>query len=124
VTNLSLRFLLLTGVLALALAALTHSDDADARTQRATLLAQIDDLRAETWRLQRLMGKPRTETNYAERRTKSDTYRRWVRNLWRKRALTAARRTARSGSASTATSPIPGRAGARAPATASTAVCR
>jgi Transglycosylase-like domain len=95
VTNLSLRFLLLAGVLALALAALTHSDEADARTQRATLLAQIDDLRAETWRLQRLMGKPRTETNYAERTAKSDAYRRWVRDLWRKRALAAARRAAR-----------------------------
>jgi Transglycosylase-like domain len=91
-TNLSLRFLLLAGVLALVLAALTHSDEADARTQRATLLAQIDDLRAETWRLQRLMGKPRTATNYAERTAKSDAYRRWVRDLWQKRALAAARR--------------------------------
>jgi hypothetical protein len=95
VTNLSLRFLLLAGVLMLAVAALTDTDDADARTQRATLLAQIGDLRAETWRLQRLMGKPRTPTNYAERTTKSDAYRRWLRDLWRKRALAAARRAAR-----------------------------
>jgi hypothetical protein len=94
-TKLSLRFLVLAGVVALALAALTYTDRADARPQRATLLAQIDDLRAETWRLQRLMGKPRTRTSYVERTTKGDAYLRWVRDLWRKRALVAAERAAK-----------------------------
>ncbi len=89
-----MRFLLLAGVLTLAIAALTTADSADARTQRAALLAQIDDLRTDTWRLQRLMGKPRTPTTYAERTTRSDAYRRWLRNLWRKRVLAAERRAA------------------------------
>ena len=92
--NLSMRLLLLAGVLALA--ALTHTrDDADAATNRTALLAQIDDFRAETWRLQRLMGKPRTPTSYSERTIRSERYRAWVRDLWRKRALAATRRAAR-----------------------------
>lgn len=90
--NLSVRALVLLGVLALALAALTHSGSADAATSRATMLAQIDDLRTETWHWQRLMLKPRTPTNYTERRTTSRAYRTWVRNLWRGRAERAQRR--------------------------------
>jgi len=89
VPNLSLRFLLLAGALALVLAALTHSGTAGAATKRATVLAQVDALRVETWRLQRLMGKPRTPTSYTERTTRSDDYRVWVRNLWQKRLQVA-----------------------------------
>jgi hypothetical protein len=92
--NLSLRFLLLAGVLVLALAALTHSGTAGASTQRAEVLAQVDTFRAETWRLQRLMGKPRTSTAYSERTAKSSAYRLWVRDLWRKRLAVARTRAA------------------------------
>jgi hypothetical protein len=92
VANPSVRLLVLVGVLVLALAALTHTDSADAATQRATMLAQIDDLRAETWHWQRLMMKPRTPTNYSERTTRSHAYRTWIRNVWRLRAEQAERR--------------------------------
>ncbi len=90
--NLSVRLLVLVGALVLALAALTHS--ADAATQRATMLAQIDDLRTETWHWQRLMMKPRTPTSYSERTTSSPRYRSWILGLWRTRADRAERRAA------------------------------
>jgi hypothetical protein len=35
------------------------------------------------------MGKRRTPTNYAERRTSDGAYRVWVRNLWKRRAAAA-----------------------------------
>ena len=92
--NLSMRFLLLAGVVALALAALASSGTADASTQRTTVLAQVNDFRAETWRLQRLMGKPRTATSFSERTTRSDAYRLWVRDLWRKRLVRTKRQAA------------------------------
>jgi hypothetical protein len=92
-TNLSMRFLLLAGVLALA--ALTNAGTAGASTQRTTVLAQVDTFRAATWRLQRLMGKPRTPTSYSERTTTSAAYRVWVRELWRTR-LTVAQTRAES----------------------------
>ena len=89
-----MRFLLLAGVLALAIAALTHSGTADASTQRTAVLDQVDDLRSATWRLQRLMGKPRTPTSYSERTTESDAYLVWVRDLWQKRLAVARERAA------------------------------
>jgi hypothetical protein len=95
VANLSVRLLVLVGVLVLALAALTHSDPADAATKRATMLAQIDDLRQETWHWQRLTMSPRTPTDFSERRTRSNAYRTWVRDLWRARAERAEKRAER-----------------------------
>jgi hypothetical protein len=65
-----------------------------AKAERLALNAQIDGLRRVTWRWQQLMGKRRTPTNYAERRSVDPDYRRWVRNLWQRRARTAARRAA------------------------------
>jgi len=94
VANLSLRFLLLAGVVAMALAALIQSGSADASTKRATIVAQVDDFRSETWKLQRLMGKPRTPTSYTERTTRSDAYRAWVRDLWRNRLVTVRKKAA------------------------------
>ena len=55
----------------------------------------IDDYRRETWHWQRLMGKPRTPTNYSERKVASFRYRVWVLRLWRGRALHARRQAAR-----------------------------
>lgn len=89
--HLSVRLLVLVGVVVLAIAALANPGSADASTQRATVLAQIDDLRAETWRWQQLMMKPRTPTSYSERSTRSRAYRAWVRGLWRERAERAER---------------------------------
>jgi hypothetical protein len=63
-----------------------------AKAERLALNAQIDDLRRATWHWQGLMGKPRTPTDFAERRTVDQSYRRWVRNLWQRRARTAAHR--------------------------------
>jgi hypothetical protein len=50
------------------------------------LLARIDRRRAETWRWQRLMGKPRSPSSLSDRRSRSPEYRRWVLSLWQKRA--------------------------------------
>ena len=84
--NLSVRLLVLVGVLVLAVAALTRPDPADARTKRAVVIEQIDELRAETWRWQQLTMTPRTPAAYTERESRSHAYRTWVRALWRKRA--------------------------------------
>ena len=55
------------------------------------LLAQIRRHRTETWRWQRLMGKPLTRTTRSAASSRNPQYRRWVRNLWRKRAAHARR---------------------------------
>ena len=55
------------------------------------LLSQIAVHRDETWRWQRLMFHPRTPYNGSVRRNRSLAYRRWVRNLWRRRAVVAKR---------------------------------
>jgi hypothetical protein len=57
------------------------------------MLTSIRHYRAETWRWQRLMGKRLTPTAYsAEREKHASAYRRWVLQLWRKRAAVAHRR--------------------------------
>lgn len=89
--NPSLRLLVLLGVLVLAVAALTRPGPAAASSTRTAMLEQIDDLRNETWRWQRLMMKPRTPTNYSERESTSASYRAWVRRLWQRRAEAAER---------------------------------
>jgi hypothetical protein len=93
--NLSFRLLMLVGVLVLVLAAFARPQLADARSSRVSLVGQIADYRGETWRWQRLMGKPRTATTYSERTIASSAYRAWLRDLWRKRALVAEQRAAR-----------------------------
>jgi hypothetical protein len=93
--TLFVRLLVLAGALALAVATFTPARSADAASTRTVLLSEIDDLRRATWRWQQLMGKPRTPTNFAERRTPDEAYRRWVRNLWHRRALAAERRATR-----------------------------
>jgi Transglycosylase-like domain len=93
VTNVSARLLVLVGAVMAAIALLQPSR-ATATSSRTTVVAQIDEARAQTWRWQRLMGKPRTPTRYSERRGTSWAYRVWLRNLWEKRAHAAARRAA------------------------------
>lgn len=66
-----------------------------ARRLAAKQVRLIDRYRSETWRWQRLMGRPRTPTSYSARRSPNPDYRRWVLNLWRKRALTARRQAHR-----------------------------
>ena len=86
-----LRVLALAFTLTLFLAALGSPRSADAALTRAQAIDQTDDFRRQTWQLQRLMGKQRTPTDYAERRTADAEYRLWVRNLWRTRATVALR---------------------------------
>lgn len=59
------------------------------------LLEQIRGYRAETWRWQRVMGKPLTPTAYLERVVASPAYRAWLRDLWKGRAGRARRRAHR-----------------------------
>jgi Transglycosylase-like domain len=94
VATLSVRPLVLLGVLVLAAVALLHPGSADARGKRVVVLEQIDDLRTETWRWQRLTMTPLTPTSYSERESRSQRYRTWVRKLWQRRAAAAERRAA------------------------------
>jgi hypothetical protein len=50
------------------------------------LIAQIKRHRAETWRWQRLMGKPLTLSSDSFARSRQPQYRRWVLQLWKNRA--------------------------------------
>ncbi len=58
------------------------------------LLDQIDGYRKETWRWQALMGARRTPSQRTER-AGGLAYRKWVRSLWRGRALHARGQAAR-----------------------------
>jgi hypothetical protein len=50
------------------------------------LIAQIRRHRDETWRWQRLMGKPLTRSSNSFVRSRQPEYRRWALQLWKKRA--------------------------------------
>jgi hypothetical protein len=89
-----IRLLLLACVFPLGAIALEAPGDSAAgerSTQRAAmptdyLLGDIARYRRETWHWQRVMGLKRTRAR-AVRRHRSPHYRRWVRNLWRQRAV-------------------------------------
>ena len=89
-----IRLLLLACVLALSLAALEaprESAAGERRVQSAAmpmdyLLEDIAEYRRETWRWQRLMGLRKSPATKVRHR-RSPQYRRWVRNLWRTRAV-------------------------------------
>jgi hypothetical protein len=97
-----IRLALLACVLALTAAALEAPRDSVAGERRIQasskpldyLLGDIARYRRETWRWQRLMGVRKTRAQ-AVRRYRSPHYRRWVRNLWRKRAVTHRRQAHR-----------------------------
>jgi hypothetical protein len=91
VQNPFVRVLVLACALTLSIAALSAAPSADAAPTRAQTLAEIQDFRRQTWRLQNLMGRTRTPTFFAERRTPDASYRLWIRNLWRTRATVALR---------------------------------
>lgn len=59
------------------------------------LLGAIGHHQRETWRWQRLMGKPRTPTSGSARRSTNVAYRLWVLRLWKRRALRVRREVAR-----------------------------
>ena len=91
-TNLFVRLCVLVGAFAVCQATFVPILGADAASTRVAMIEEIDDLRQATWHWQRLMGKPRTPTDFAERRTRDDEYRHWVRNLWQRREQAAQRR--------------------------------
>jgi len=93
VRNLFVRLLVVAGALSIALGAATATAP-QAATSKAAWLAQLDAIdayRTQTWRWQKLMSKRRTPTLYSERRSRDRDYLTWVRGLWRKRAVRAAR---------------------------------
>jgi hypothetical protein len=51
------------------------------------ILGQIARYQRITWRWERVMSKPVTRSSGTARRVESASYRRWVRDLWRRRAL-------------------------------------
>ena len=87
--SLSVRLFVLLGVLSLGLGAFAEPNAATASSMRVAQLEEIDEFRIETWRWQSLMRKPRTPTNYRERRVDDPEYLEWVRDLWRARARSA-----------------------------------
>jgi hypothetical protein len=91
VQNSFVRVLVLASTLTCLVAALATAPGAQAATTRAQTIAETDDFRRQTWRLQKLMSKKRTPTLYEERRTPDAAYRNWVRNLWKRRAAAALR---------------------------------
>jgi hypothetical protein len=102
----SMRLLPALVLLCLALAALSGPRGASAEDQKAqapqkahfsypgdrVVMKQIRRYRARTWRWQRLMGMRRTRASHLVETVPSPTFKLWVRNLWRKRALQARRK--------------------------------
>jgi hypothetical protein len=92
--HLSVRALVPAVALLLGLSLLTITQPADATASSLRvdgLEQQIHALRAQTWRWQRLMRKPRTPSSFSERHAESPTYLTWVRNHWQRHARVAAR---------------------------------
>ena len=57
----------------------------------SSLVRQIEHYRAVTWRWQRIMSRPFTRGSSSYRTDPGVRYRRWIRNLWRVRAVRAGR---------------------------------
>ena len=88
------RTILLASVLALALAA--PAANASVRGPGGkSLLHQIRDHRAKTWRWQRVMGKPLAQTGYRERSATSAEQLIRLRNFWKGQAQRARQRAHR-----------------------------
>jgi hypothetical protein len=79
-----------------ALTLTTHQASAGGKAIRVVpddgLARQIRQYRRQTWRWQNVMGVRRTRANRAAVRHPSRTYKRWVRDLWKRRAIRAHRR--------------------------------
>ena len=90
-TALALVFAL--GALLLAATGTARSRSTTYQVPDTSLVRQIEHYRAVTWRWQRVMSRPATRGSTSYRTDPSRRYRRWIRDLWRGRALRA-RRTA------------------------------
>lgn len=89
-----MRLLVVAGALLVCVAAFARPHTASASSTRVAKIEQIKGFRAETWRWQSLMRRPRTPTAFTERRAKDEAYVDWVRDLWQRRARQAKRRAA------------------------------
>ena len=94
-----LRLLPALIITCLGFAALTvaHQASAGGKTTRVLpsdggLARQIVHYRKQTWRWQKVMGTRRTPATHAALHTPSTKYKRWVRNLWKRRAIRARRK--------------------------------
>ncbi|HEU5064614.1 MAG TPA: hypothetical protein VFT86_01835 [Gaiellaceae bacterium] len=94
-----LRLLPALILMCLAVAALTSTHQASAGGKGikvlpgdSGLVRQIRHYRQQTWRWQNVMGVSRTRANRSTLRHPSRTYKRWVRDLWKRRAIRAHRR--------------------------------
>ena len=90
--QLFVRLLVAAGAAAAVVGALAPPHTASASSTLVAKIEQIQELRAETWRWQALIGAPRTPAAFTERRARSEDYVEWVRDLWQRRAERAERR--------------------------------
>jgi hypothetical protein len=86
-------------VVVCSLGGLLLAPGGDARSRSAktqvpvdSLVRQIDHFRGVTWRWQRVMSRPLTRSAASYRKDPSRRYKRWVRDLWRNRAVRTRRR--------------------------------
>ena len=79
------------GALLLASTGTARSGSAKYQVPDSSLVRQIDQYRAITWRWQRVMSHPLVRGSLAYRTDPSHRYKRWVRDLWRTRALATRR---------------------------------
>jgi hypothetical protein len=90
---------LIVTCLGLAALTVTHQASAGGQATKVTkmipsdggLARQIRRYRRQTWRWERVMGTRRTPASRAALKHPSRTYKRWVRNLWKRRAIRAHR---------------------------------
>lgn len=73
----------------LASAPLSQASSRSPAVNQPDLLAQIDTYQRSTWRWQRVMSAHLTPTVHSARREPKLAYRRWVRDLWHRRAARA-----------------------------------
>jgi hypothetical protein len=79
------------GALLLAPGGIARSGSVKGQVPVDSLVRQIEHFRTTTWHWQRVMSRPLTAGSKAYRSDPSLRYRRWVRNLWRGRAVRARR---------------------------------
>jgi hypothetical protein len=80
------------GALLLAPGGVARSGSVKVQVPADSLVRQIEHYRATTWRWQRVMSRPLTTVSRSYRTDPSLRYKRWVRNLWRGRAVRTRRR--------------------------------
>ena len=80
------------GTLLLAPGGVARSGSVKTQVPDGPLVGQIEHLRATTWRWERVMSRPLTGGSTTYRTDPSRRYRRWVRDLWRVRAVHARHR--------------------------------